>query len=121
MGTMKENARKDLEVADAELNTVYKKILATRSEKGIAALREAQRAWIIYRDATAEAYGTGEEGGSLEALMVLRCSEALTKSRPEAKGSELSIDTAFNVSRDTIDLRHASTFPCAISSQSISN
>lgn len=81
MGTMKENARKDLDVADAELNSVYKEALATRSEKGVKALREAQRAWIIYRDATAEAYGTGEEGGSLETLMVLRCSEALTKNR----------------------------------------
>jgi uncharacterized protein YecT (DUF1311 family) len=63
------------------LNTVYKAALATRSEKGVAALREAQRAWITYRDAAAEAYGTGEEGDSLEALMVLRCSEALTKDR----------------------------------------
>ena len=78
---MKGDARKDLAKADAELNSVYKKALATRSEKGMAALREAQRAWITYRDKTAEAYGTGEEGGSLEGLMFIKCSAALTRSR----------------------------------------
>ena len=81
MMEMKRDARKDLAKADAELNAVYKKALATRSEKGAAALREAQRAWIIFRDKTAEAYGAGEEGGSLEGLMFINCSEALTRSR----------------------------------------
>src|SRR5436305_4973465 len=83
MGSMKARAQHDLEIADAELNKVYKQALATRSEKGAAALKEAQRAWIIYRDSTCIAYGTGEEGGSLEGYIVVACSEALTKHRTE--------------------------------------
>lgn len=81
MMEMKHAAQRDFEKADAELNAVYKKILAELSPKGAAALKEAQRAWIIFRDKTAEAYGTGEEGGSLEGLMYLRCVEAITQNR----------------------------------------
>ncbi len=83
MGTMKDRAQKDLDAAEVKLNAVYKQALATRSEKGAAALQEGQRAWITYRDGTCEAYGTGEEGGSLEGYMYLRCCEGLTKQRTE--------------------------------------
>ena len=80
---MKAHAQKDLDAADAKLNAIYKQALATRSDKGAAALKEGQRAWIMYRDGTCEAYGTGEEGGSLEGYMYVRCCEALTKQRTE--------------------------------------
>ena len=36
---------------DADLNAVYERCLATLSPDGKAALREAQRAWVAYRDA----------------------------------------------------------------------
>ncbi len=78
---MKRDSQSDLEKADAALNVAYKKALATLSEKGGAALREGQRAWITYRDKTAEAYGTGEEGGSLEGVMVITCATEMTKNR----------------------------------------
>ncbi len=74
-------ARRDYEKAETQLNSVYQKALARLSPKGKAALCEAQAAWIIYRDKNAEAYGTGEEGGSLEPYMAIRCREASTKSR----------------------------------------
>ncbi len=78
---MKHAAQRDFEKADAELNTVYKQVLTQLSPKGTAALKEAQRAWVVFRDKTAEAYGTGEEGGSLEGLMYIRCLEAITQNR----------------------------------------
>lgn len=78
---MKGDSQNDLEKADAELNATYKKAIATLSEKGASALRDGQRAWITYRDKTAEAYGTGEEGGSLEGVMVITCSTELTRNR----------------------------------------
>jgi uncharacterized protein YecT (DUF1311 family) len=78
---MKLAAARDFEEADAELNAVYKQVRARLSPKGAAALRDAQRAWVIFRDKTAEAYGIGEEGGSNEGLMYIRCQEAITQNR----------------------------------------
>ncbi len=81
MMELKQTARRDFEKADADLNVVYKDIVSQLSPKGAAALRESQRAWVIFRDKTAEAYGTHEEGGSLEGLMAIRCLEATTQNR----------------------------------------
>ncbi len=81
MVEMKHAAQRDFEKADAELNTLYKNVLSGLDPKGSAALRESQRAWVIVRDKTAEAYGTGEEGGSLEWLMYIRYQEAATQDR----------------------------------------
>ena len=81
MMELKQAAQHNFEKADAELNTVYKSALDGLSPKGNAALRESQRAWIIFRNKTAEAYGTHEEGGSLEGLMRIQCEEAVTRER----------------------------------------
>ena len=81
MMEMKRTAQHDFEKADAELNSVYKSIVSELSPKGATALRESQRAWVVFRDKTAEAYGTHEEGGSLEGLMSIRCLEAITHNR----------------------------------------
>ena len=81
MSEMKRAANAEFDQADAELNTVYKKVLDGRSPKGTAALKEAQRAWITFRDKSAEAYGASEEGGSLEGLLAVHCSTTLTKER----------------------------------------
>ncbi|MHA3774816.1 lysozyme inhibitor LprI family protein [Verrucomicrobiota bacterium sgz303538] len=81
MMEMKHDAQRDFEKADAELNAVYKKVIEQLGPKGAAALKEAQRAWVIFRDKTAEAYGKSEEGGSLEGLMYIRCQEAITQNR----------------------------------------
>ena len=36
---------------------------------------------MTFRNKTAEAYVTGEEGGSNEGLMYIRCQEAITQNR----------------------------------------
>jgi len=81
MMQMKEKANKDYQIADAELNKVYKQVAKSLSKKGKAALLKAQKAWIQYRDNSAEAYGTLEEGGSLEGLNYTLCSTSITKKR----------------------------------------
>src|ERR1700689_3928981 len=81
MNEMKRDAQRDFDKADAELNKVYQKSLDGLRPTGAGALKEAEHAWIIFRDKTAEAYGTQEEGGSLEGLMCIRCAEAITQNR----------------------------------------
>lgn len=55
---------------------------ASEANKGAAkALREAQRAWITYRDLACEAEGWSFRGGSMEPLMVSTCLASLTKAR----------------------------------------
>jgi len=84
-------ANMDFQKADAELNAVYKKAMAKMREtdsylsddlKGAAdTLRDAQRAWIPYRDKACEAYGFLARGGSMEPMLVSNCRADLTNQR----------------------------------------
>ena len=81
------------EAEDARLNAVYPKAMALlkswdeglpEAERGGAArLREAQRAWITYRDAACEVAGWPMRGGSAEPLLVYGCMTELTRERVE--------------------------------------
>ena len=82
------------EAADAELNRVYKEVrTAMRSLdadlppnlKGAEeALRDAQRAWIAFRDKACEVEGYLFRGGSMEPFMVTSCMTGLTEDRTDA-------------------------------------
>lgn len=86
-------AQKGWQEADAELNAVYKEAMASMKEtdsylpddmKGAAAaLRDAQRAWIPYRDKACEAYGFQARGGSMEPMLVYGCLATITRQRVE--------------------------------------
>ena len=77
--------------ADARLNEVYKEALALlaswdadlpQAERGGAEkLREAQRAWIPFRDAACAVEGWPMRGGSAEPLLVYGCLAKLTEQR----------------------------------------
>ncbi|CUH65227.1 hypothetical protein TG4357_01741 [Thalassovita gelatinovora] len=79
--------------ADEDLNLAYqlaRDVMRTTDSylpenlKGAeAALRDAQRAWIPFRDKACEAEGFAFRGGSMEPLMVLSCKERLTRQRTE--------------------------------------
>ena len=69
--------------ADAELNRVYKALMATLDTSQKEQLRTAQRAWIPYRDAHAEFIAGGEAGGSLEPVMRLLALTELTIERTD--------------------------------------
>lgn len=88
---MNQCAYDDWEAADTQLNAVYKQAMALlktwdadlpADEKGGAeALKEAQRAWIIFRDKACEAEGYAMKGGSAEPLLVYGCMRELTEER----------------------------------------
>ncbi|MCU0902363.1 MAG: lysozyme inhibitor LprI family protein [Tabrizicola sp.] len=84
-------AYQDWEAADAELNAAYKRAMALLQDwdanlpaderGGAQALKEAQRAWITFRDKACEAEGYAFKGGSAEPLLVYGCMRQLTIER----------------------------------------
>ena len=81
----------DYKAADAGLNRAYKAAIAGMKDmdanlppelKGAEkALRQAQRAWIPYRDKACEAFGFMARGGSMESMLVGSCLADLTRKR----------------------------------------
>jgi uncharacterized protein YecT (DUF1311 family) len=87
-------AERDFERADAELNRVYRQAIdgARQDDGGISAgdhrptaqavLREAQRAWVTFRDAQCTFEGYAEaRGGSMEPMVEALCRARLTRER----------------------------------------
>jgi uncharacterized protein YecT (DUF1311 family) len=85
----------DFERADAELNRAWREAVAAAREADAeidrnydqrptseAKLREAQRAWIVYRDAHCTVVGYEEaRGGSMEPMTYDGCRKTLTEER----------------------------------------
>jgi len=80
-------AAKDYKTSDSELNNVYQSVVKKYENHPavIKRLREAQRAWLSYRDAQiAFLYGTGTGGGSdIEMCRYMRLTR-LTEDRIKA-------------------------------------
>lgn len=84
-------AYQDYQNEDAQLNEAWGPAMAQMREydsyvsdadKGAAkSLREAQRAWIKYRDLACEVEGWSFRGGSMEPLIVSTCLASLTNER----------------------------------------
>ncbi|MBC2861407.1 DUF1311 domain-containing protein [Stappia sp. 28M-7] len=84
-------AEKEWQAADARLNTAYSAAMKSMREmdanltadlKGAAeALKEAQRAWIPYRDKACAAAGFLARGGSMEPMLIYSCLADMTKQR----------------------------------------
>ena len=84
-------AERDWMIADADLNDAYKAAQAVM--KGIDAdnpatkneassdLRDAQRAWVTYRDAACSAEGFLWYGGSGEQMVIYACRARITRDR----------------------------------------
>ncbi len=79
------------EAADADLNAAYDAAMAllrdwdanlpADEQGGAAALKDAQRAWITFRDRGCEAEGFAMRGGSAEPLLVYGCMRQVTEDR----------------------------------------
>ncbi len=65
---------------DKQLNAVYKQLLGTVSAARQKDLREAQRAWIKFRDANCDFY-YDSEGGSSAQLIASDCRMTMTADR----------------------------------------
>ena len=101
-------AAQDAERADAELNAVYRTAIASAqaadreyasyqtgtagrsSEPGEeASLREAQRAWVAFREAHCRLEGYEARGGSMEPMLEAGCRATITRARTaELRGPE---------------------------------
>ncbi|MXU64111.1 lysozyme inhibitor LprI family protein [Oceanomicrobium pacificus] len=79
--------------ADEDLNVDYRRAmewmtsldadLPDDQRGGAEALRDAQRAWIDFRDKACLAQGFTYRGGTLEPVIILYCLEDLTRQRSE--------------------------------------
>ncbi|WP_128547581.1 lysozyme inhibitor LprI family protein [Larkinella soli] len=67
--------------ADDELNSIYKQLMALLPKEDRTMLVQAQRQWIVYRDAHSKIYEKMYEGGSMMPMAVLNCKEETTQSR----------------------------------------
>lgn len=84
-------AEQDWLAADADLNLAYgaaRKVMQgidaelEASQRGAADyLRDGQRAWVTFRDATCAAEGYAMHGGSAEPMVIYGCSARLTQQR----------------------------------------
>ena len=66
---MNQEARTDLEIADAELNKVYKALRSKLSDDEKNRLKEVQLSWLKYRDKNAEFEASLYEGGSIAPMV----------------------------------------------------
>jgi uncharacterized protein YecT (DUF1311 family) len=86
-------AEQDWQVADADLNRVYKAVMAAMKamDQGLppelqgaaTTLRDAQRAWITFRDANCRLAGYPMRGGSAEPLLIYGCLRQMSVERTE--------------------------------------
>jgi uncharacterized protein YecT (DUF1311 family) len=84
-------AEQDWTAADAELNRVYKEVMAAMKamdqslppelQGAATTLRDAQRAWITFRDANCNLAGYPMRGGSAEPLLIYGCLRQMTLDR----------------------------------------
>lgn len=71
-------------IADQKLNQQYKQLMAQQDATGKQRLRDAQRAWISFRDKDCLANtGLREESGSIWPLLHFSCLERHTVQRSE--------------------------------------
>ena len=87
-------AEQEWKEADRRLNAEYRKARAAmqnlddvmpEGQKGAAvALRDAQRAWITFRDKACEAEGWLFRGGTMEPLIYWTCMSSLTEQRTKS-------------------------------------
>ena len=78
---MNQCAGKAFRSADATMNQVYRKLVSTLNEDEKAQLKEAQLAWLKYRDTNCEFVADQYKGGSIRPLIEATCLGDMTKSR----------------------------------------
>ena len=77
-------AAQALRASDAELNRTYNVVMARLSPDSKKALRDAQRAWMAFRDKECFFESNGNDGGSIAPMTVSYCAQALTEQRAKA-------------------------------------
>lgn len=78
---LNEEAAKDFAATDKKLNEIYQSLMAKISTSGQAHLRDAEKAWIDYRDRECAFETLGTVDGSVHPLVLLNCKSRLTSQR----------------------------------------
>ncbi|HEY0275912.1 MAG TPA: lysozyme inhibitor LprI family protein [Paenirhodobacter sp.] len=71
----------DYQLADRTLNAVYARLMKRLDPRARGLLRDAQRAWIPFRDKHCAFVGSGTEGGSIQGMVIAGCLTELTTAR----------------------------------------
>ncbi|MEJ6388189.1 lysozyme inhibitor LprI family protein [Gymnodinialimonas ulvae] len=66
---------------DGLLNEAYQRVIGIQDASGEERLRQAQRAWITYRDLACEMERARYDGGSIAPMIQLQCLTRLTERR----------------------------------------
>ena len=78
---MNQCAGKAFRAADATMNQVYRRLVSMLDEDEKAQLKEAQTAWLKYRDTNCEFVADQYKGGSIRPLIEATCLGDMTKRR----------------------------------------
>jgi uncharacterized protein YecT (DUF1311 family) len=79
--TINASAAREAQTADRALNAQYQAALARISAPSRLLLRDAQRAWVAFRDAQCKFEINGVQGGTAVALVQAGCRKQLTELR----------------------------------------
>lgn len=71
----------EYKAADARLNQVYRQFVAKLDDEEKAQLRNAQTAWLKYRDANCEFVADQYKGGSIRPMIAAICLADVTDNR----------------------------------------
>ena len=63
---------------DAALNTAYQALMAKTPNAEQPLIRNAEKAWVTFRDAECDAQAAPDAGGSIQSLVLLECKTDLT-------------------------------------------
>lgn len=75
--------------ADADLNTAYKALFSRLDDGSQQRLRDAQRAWIAFRDKECAFRAQGNAGGSIRAVVSTDCIAELSTQRTQQLKAQL--------------------------------
>lgn len=78
---MNQCAHRQYEAADAELNKAYNQLAGKLEADGKARLKEAELAWIKYRDTNCDYESSLYAGGTMRPMIESYCLERMTKAR----------------------------------------
>jgi uncharacterized protein YecT (DUF1311 family) len=78
---MNQCAGKDYQAADAVLNQVYPRLAAMLDTDEKAQLKDAQTAWLKYRDANCDFVADQFKGGTIRPMIYANCLADMTRKR----------------------------------------
>lgn len=86
---MNQEAGREYEKKDKELNVLYKKLIAKLDETERNLFIQAQQAWLKFRDSHCKYEASSYEGGSMQPMVRYYCLAELTAARNEMLRNDL--------------------------------